>query len=82
MVLLYSSKMPTQEGKTEISEEVGSEGKKYPSSLPLFPSSPNTPALSIQEIKELAFPENSLGHQDHPKALGFQVASMVLLGIS
>lgn len=74
--------MPTQEGETGISEEVGSEGKEYPSFLPLFPSSPNTPALSLQEIKELAFPENSLGPQGHPKALGFRVASMVLPGLS
>lgn len=79
---LYSSEMPTQKGEIGISEEVGFEGKEYPSSLPLFPSSPNTPVLSIQEIKELAFPENSLGPQGHPEALGFQVASMVLPGLS
>lgn len=50
-------------------------GKERPSLWPLLPPSPDTPTLSIQETKDLAFSANSLGPQGHPKALGISGGS-------
>lgn len=50
-------------------DQVRSYSNEHPSSPSLLSSPPNTPALSTEETKELAFPTNSLGPKGSPKAL-------------